>query len=1022
MRRRRYLLGVGAGVGGLVLGRERIATADAETISVSIVETNDPIEAGEFLEIVGEVENAGADEVQADLELLVGGEPTAARRSFGLEAGETRTVEFHHRTYPVRRDSTFPVGIAGPDGTAERTVEVYGIGELAVEAVRPETPLTVQPGSTVLFEVAPDDLGEFGGRTHWYLDGAYAGHSSGPWFAAYALAQGADFWRHTFETSGETTVTAVVVGEDENTTARWSVDVADDGAAAPTIDDASPDFGPIDASESSSVELELAVSDPAGGLDRVVWWLEQADRVLDVSDVDGSEDTATLSVDGGELCHTCAVVPWVISESGLVTEASGWTANRAFDGDLEVTIAETNDPVEAGSVLEATVDVENRGASAASQELRLEVGGEVVDSESVDLEGGETDRLSLGYETYPVRQDVRFPIRVVCEDDSDTRTVDVFAGDVGSTRVRILETNAPVGAGEFLEVVAELEHVGEATVTRAVHLVAGDRVDTAEETLSPGETTTMTLGYETYPVRRDVEFPVVVETADYRDTRTFRVFADGVPSFRVTGLEADDPVDAGEFLEVVATLENAAEGERTDEVRLVVGGEVVDSTDATIGGGDTAAVELGYETYPVRQDVSFPVTVATDADDAAVTVDVLADGDDDPDLEVEFESCRRAVVTGAFDDGETLSANTGFYDLAGYGNTVGEDWLTVGDHVEAPFEGTVVFEVGEDDGVSVDGDEAVVTVRESGQFGTAISGVRTPDAEGVVGANHENPHDCLDEIRPEPPELSVADVAPLEDGDLEVTFEAANPTDVDIPVESAFVGATTDEPPAELEAGTTAATAEWTPDSGDERLAWEVDFSRFEYEEPIRAETEPAETYLPEADLAVSVVDANDPVDAGEVLEVTAEVTNDGASEVTETLRLVVGDEAVDTASVTVAGGETETVSLGYRTATVARDVQFTVVVEGETDSDERTVDVRGGQPEDGDETDEADPPANDDPSENGDPPDGDETQGDDPPDETTADPPENDEPADSGDGDGSADETAPPDGETETGADNDSG
>ncbi|WP_254768620.1 hypothetical protein [Salinilacihabitans rarus] len=933
MRRRRYLLGLSGGAGALAtLGSGGNVTVDH--LGVEIVEANDPVLAGELLEVVAEVTNAGSDRLEAELAFVVGGESSAGTRIVRLDPGETRAVEFGHRTFPVRRDVEFPVRVEVGGLADERTVVVRGADDLDGEAIRPDPELTVEPGTPVVFEVAGDALGEYGGRTHWYVDGEYAGWSSGPWYAAYYVAVGADHWRYAFESEGVYTVAASVVGDEGTYTARWTVEVTGD----PAIEAVHPNPGTLAVASDEPVELAADVTDTEGALDRVVWWLGHADVVLGVSDVEGYQDTATL--DAASLCHRCPVELWVVTADGRVARDAPWTVALDREG-TRVRILEANDPVEAGARLEVLAALDNEGAADVAEELRLEVGDEVVDAETVAVDAGGTETVELGYETYPVRTDVEFPVRVAGEADADSRTVQVFADGVGATSVTIRETNDPVLAGERLDAVVDVEHEGEATVTREVHLVAGDRVDGETVTLEPGETRTVELGYETYPVRTDVEFPLRAEVDGDADRRTVRVYADEVPPVSVSIRETNAPVFAGEFLAVVAALENAGEEDVTREVSLLTGDQVADAETVDVEAGGTETVELGYETYPVERDVEFPVTVRTgDAADER-TVEVFADdGDREPD--VEFESCERAAVTGTFEDGETVSASTGFYDSGGFGDTIREDLLTVGDHVSAPLRGTVVFEVGNERGVSEAPHGATVTVGDYGRFGTAIVGIRTPDAGVGRDYNHPNPHDCEDAIRPDRPEVAVTDVAPTGSGSLAVTFAYENPNDASLFAPGEFEGGTDDDPPGELEPGTHEFAVEWTPEHADERLAWVVDLARFGHDETLRAATAPAGDYLDGGDLTVSIVEANDPVVGGESLEVVADLENAEAAATTRNVELVVDGEVVDAETVTVGGGETLAVALGYETYPVRTRVRFPVTVRTGDDADERTVEVLG--------------------------------------------------------------------------------
>ena len=244
-----------------------------------------------------------------------------------------------------------------------------------------------------------------------------------------------------------------------------------------------------------------------------------------MSTLEGTEATATLSVYADTLCHRCPLIAWVVDENGAMVETT-WEISLVEPNGLEVTITETNAPVAAGEFLEVVAAVENTGTETSTQSVRLVVGEEVVDTTSVTVSPGESQSVALGYETYPVEEDVSFPVAVESGDEREERTVEVYADRPAATfEVAITETNAPVAAGEFLEVTTRVENTGAEEGTETVRLEAGGEVvDTASVTLSAGETGTVRLGYETYPVRRTVEFPVTVSSPDDVDEQVVTVF------------------------------------------------------------------------------------------------------------------------------------------------------------------------------------------------------------------------------------------------------------------------------------------------------------------------------------------------------------------------------------------------------------------------------------------------------------------------------------------------------------------
>jgi len=92
--------------------------------------------------------------------------------------------------------------------------------------------------------------------------------------------------------------------------------------------------------------------------------MTQSDVILEVSDISGTSDTASIQIDGG--CHTCQIEAWVIDEKNAYTAVNPWVfegfdeaRNDTGEGEVAVTILDTNSPVTGGEVLEVTAAVEN---------------------------------------------------------------------------------------------------------------------------------------------------------------------------------------------------------------------------------------------------------------------------------------------------------------------------------------------------------------------------------------------------------------------------------------------------------------------------------------------------------------------------------------------------------------------------------------------------------------------------------------------------------------------------------------
>lgn len=431
MNRRQYLIGAGTNIGTVPL----VSYSGRATghITIGIVETSTPLEGGDLFEMTAELENSGSADERVELDFIVGEDAeVVSERTVPVGAGETRTVDFlQFRTYPVRVDETFPVRLETETDVAETMVDVAGVDPCDARYAYPDRDqeLTVRPGTTVLFEVDAE-LVEQRGLTHWYVDGEYITTSGGPWSSTYFYDVGREYFAYTFDAAGTSLVDTAVTAADGNVASRWEVTVTENGAEPPTVDAARPATRELAADESTTLELE--VSSSATELDRVVWWMTQSDVILDVSDVEGASDTASVEIDGG--CHTCQIEAWVIDDTNAYTAVNPWVF-EAFDaadddgggneGNVVVRIQGTNSPVTGGEVLEVTATVENTGSSAVTRTVDLVVGNdpETVDSQTVTISGGETEELDLVFRTYPVVQDDEFPVRVEAGESTAERGV-----------------------------------------------------------------------------------------------------------------------------------------------------------------------------------------------------------------------------------------------------------------------------------------------------------------------------------------------------------------------------------------------------------------------------------------------------------------------------------------------------------------------------------------------------------------------------------------------------------------------
>lgn len=312
---------------------------------------------------------------------------------------------------------------------------------------------------------------------------------------------------------------------------------------------------------------------------------------------------------------------WIVDVADGGAEAPAVTAISSEPGKEETV------PSDATVTLAATAEDE-RGELARL--VWMEPGNESI-VETTALSGeADAGTIDLPADTYWLAVGYGAAATVVTGDGRVAERVHVDGPAVRPAfDVEIVDSNQPVVAGERLVVDAAVRNLADVYLgegTQDVSLVVGTDPtveDVETVTVDWGRAKTVSLGYETVPVARDVAFPVRVETLDDADEVDVTVYADD-PGFAVTILETNDPVAAGAFLSVMARLENPGEDERTATVDLVVGHDptVEDSQSVTVDAGEATTIELGYDTVPVPRDVSFPVRVETegDADERSVSV------------------------------------------------------------------------------------------------------------------------------------------------------------------------------------------------------------------------------------------------------------------------------------------------------------------------------------------------------------------------------------------------------------------
>lgn len=300
---------------------------------------------------------------------------------------------------------------------------------------------------------------------------------------------------------------------------------------------------------------------------------------------------------------------------------------------FDVTIAETNSPVEEGEDARVIVSVENTGDESAGQEITLEIGEyEEVDSDSVRLEPGDTHRMTLIWETESGDAGDHRAI-VASEDTEDATGIhvegDEYTPDAAEFAVDSLDTNTP-REGEELVATAEVTNVGGEAGEQTVELrINGDTVDHTDVMLDPEESEEVSLVWQT-EVGDAGEHEVVVASYNESAGDSVSVREDTDDAYLdVDILGTNTPVE-GSDITVRVEVENLGEETGEQEITLDIDGlDTGDAEPVTLRGGASTTLELSAETSAGDSGTYTAVVSSADASDRA-SVGIRTATDPDP--------------------------------------------------------------------------------------------------------------------------------------------------------------------------------------------------------------------------------------------------------------------------------------------------------------------------------------------------------------------------------------------------------
>jgi len=313
------------------------------------------------------------------------------------------------------------------------------------------------------------------------------------------------------------------------------------------------------------------------------------------------------------------------SDTVTVEEASG----PYFDAAIDATKA----PITAGDTLSVDVAVENVGDAADTQTISMDFGSDAnVDSRSVTLDPGQSETFTLTHDT-DIGDEGDVDVTVESDNTTDTETVSVESPSE-YFQVLVNDTNAPIGAGEILEVDVDLKNRGDTTAEQEISLDFDD--DGSIESrkfveLTTGEERTVTLAYELPADTATGEHDLRAASENESDAATAEIESPTDFSVSIDTDNTPGEIVEGEDYGVLVDVTNGG-GTGTETVELSVGSLDGETREITLDSGQSKTITLTYASQDGDAgSYTTDVAVENDADQTDLTI--LEDPDYVADLD-----------------------------------------------------------------------------------------------------------------------------------------------------------------------------------------------------------------------------------------------------------------------------------------------------------------------------------------------------------------------------------------------------
>lgn len=194
--------------------------------------------------------------------------------------------------------------------------------------------------------------------------------------------------------------------------------------------------------------------------------------------------------------------------------------------------------------------------------------------------------------------------------------------------VDITGTNDPVVEGETVVVDVTVENVDETADTQTIGLFYDENgdgsvatlTDTEDVTLEAGDSTTITLEWDTVAGDAGDNIPVRVTSHTHEDTETVTVL-DGT-DFVVSEFEAPETAFRGRSIDVSATITNDGETGGTQTISYQFDGEIEATTEVELDTGEETTVQFEFEIPDTLEFGEYTHGIHSEDDSETATIEI----------------------------------------------------------------------------------------------------------------------------------------------------------------------------------------------------------------------------------------------------------------------------------------------------------------------------------------------------------------------------------------------------------------